>query len=184
MFMLHHKKITKKLNEAGVKRYALAVRHSAALEEHQYHTGKPVAEASTIARDDCAFSRELLLLLSLSHLQGLQFTTRPPLFEENLDKVQFIGKPQEYVLTTAEHKARGVCETVGCSTQTTKTLLFTPQIVAEPSTSKRLVLACDTVVVVDGEIMEKPMDRERAYEMLSKLAFSYDITFELCCLAD
>lgn len=98
----------------------------------------------------------------------MQFTTRPPLFEENLDKARYIGRPQEYVLATAEHKAHDVCEAVGCSILTVKVVLFTSQLVAEPSTSKQLVLACDTIVVADGEIMEKPNDREHAYEMLSK----------------
>lgn len=42
--------------------------------------------------------------------------------------------------------------------------------VSEPSAKSSLIVAADTVVYVDGQILGKPRDREDAYRMISQIA--------------
>lgn len=47
-----------------------------------------------------------------------------------------------------------------------------------------VVLGCDTVVAVDGEILGKPSDREQAFEMLMSLSGKRHIVSSGVCIAD
>jgi len=49
----------------------------------------------------------------------------------------------------------------------------------------RLVLGADTIVVLDGEILEKPRDAEHAVEMLSRLqGRTHEVISAVCLIAD
>lgn len=85
----------------------------------------------------------------LSNL-GLTFKVMPSNFEENLDKGDF-PTPDLYVIETAKQKVLEVCERVSLN---------------EPS----LIIGSDTVVVLDGKILEKPKDKNEAFLMLSSLS--------------
>ena len=76
-------------------------------------------------------------------------------------------------MATAEQKARYICEEV----RENETKIITKfkiirffQIAADPQTDSKtqLIIACDTVVTLDGEIIEKPGDKQHAFEMLKR----------------
>ncbi|TNN26557.1 N-acetylserotonin O-methyltransferase-like protein [Liparis tanakae] len=79
-------------------------------------------------------------------LQGLRFEVVPSWFKETLDKGLFKA-PHEYAVETAKQKAL-------------EKHLKTPDI----------VIGADTIVTVDGMILEKPADKADAYRMLSLLS--------------
>jgi len=72
----------------------------------------------------------------------------PSAFEENLDKALF-ETPADYVKEYARRKAIDV---------------------AEKETEADLIIGCDTVVVLDGAIMEKPGSTSEAIKMISSLS--------------
>ncbi len=76
---------------------------------------------------------------------GLEFEIYPPQFEE---KRQPGMKPVDYVRHNASEKAHWVAE----------------------HTDFDLIIAADTVVVMDGEIFEKPRNRKQAEQMLLRLS--------------
>ncbi|MFT7807862.1 N-acetylserotonin O-methyltransferase-like protein isoform X1 [Arapaima gigas] len=84
---------------------------------------------------------------------GLQFEVVPSWFKETLDKSLF-GSPHEYAVETARQKALEVAKRMPFNH------LKTPDI----------VIGADTVVAVDGLILEKPVDKQDAYRMLSRLS--------------
>ncbi|XP_062862391.1 probable bifunctional dTTP/UTP pyrophosphatase/methyltransferase protein [Trichomycterus rosablanca] len=84
---------------------------------------------------------------------GLQFEVVPSWFKETLDKTLF-KTPDEYAVETARQKALEVAQRMPFKH------LKTPDI----------VIGADTVVTVDGLILEKPVDKEDAYCMLSRLS--------------
>ncbi|KAM8856889.1 putative bifunctional dTTP/UTP pyrophosphatase/methyltransferase protein isoform 1-T1 [Synchiropus picturatus] len=84
---------------------------------------------------------------------GLQFEVVPSWFEETLDKDVFKA-PYEYALETAKQKALEVARRMPL------THLKIPD----------LVIGADTIVTIDGVILEKPKDRQDAYRMLSGLS--------------
>ncbi|KPP56369.1 hypothetical protein Z043_126018, partial [Scleropages formosus] len=83
---------------------------------------------------------------------GLRFEVVPSWFKETLDKSLF-GSPQDYAVETAKQKALEVAKRMPFKH------LKTPDI----------VIGADTVVTVDGLILEKPVDKQDAYRMLSRL---------------
>ncbi|XP_077393593.1 putative bifunctional dTTP/UTP pyrophosphatase/methyltransferase protein isoform X2 [Festucalex cinctus] len=83
---------------------------------------------------------------------GLRFEVVPSWFKETLDKRLFKA-PQQYALETAKQKALEVARRMPCNH------LKTPDI----------VIGADTIVTVDGMILEKPRDKQDAYRMLSSL---------------
>lgn len=85
--------------------------------------------------------RRRLLLESL----GLKFKVIPPINEE---KMSLGEEPRHLAERLAQHKAR--------------------EVMARVDTS--IILAADTIVVKDAEIMGKPRDREDAIEMLQRLS--------------
>ncbi|XP_056145400.1 probable bifunctional dTTP/UTP pyrophosphatase/methyltransferase protein isoform X2 [Lampris incognitus] len=84
---------------------------------------------------------------------GLRFEVVPSWFKETLDKRLFKA-PYEYAVETAKQKALEVAKRMPCKH------LKTPDI----------VIGADTIVTVDGLILEKPVDKHDAYEMLSRLS--------------
>uniref|UniRef100_A0A3Q4BVP9 Uncharacterized protein n=1 Tax=Mola mola TaxID=94237 RepID=A0A3Q4BVP9_MOLML len=84
---------------------------------------------------------------------GLRFEVVPSWFKETLDKGLF-KTPYEYAVETAKQKALEVARRMPFKH------LKTPDI----------VIGADTIVAVDGRILEKPVDKNNAYEMLSSLS--------------
>uniref|UniRef100_A0A673X607 Acetylserotonin O-methyltransferase-like n=1 Tax=Salmo trutta TaxID=8032 RepID=A0A673X607_SALTR len=105
-------------------------------------TGKLVVLAS-------ASPRRLEILTNV----GLRFEVVPSWFKETLDKRLF-KTPHEYAVETAKQKALEVAKRMPFKH------LKTPDI----------VIGADTVVVMDGLILEKPVDKQDAYRMLSRLS--------------
>ncbi|XP_062390219.1 probable bifunctional dTTP/UTP pyrophosphatase/methyltransferase protein isoform X2 [Sardina pilchardus] len=105
-------------------------------------TGKLVVLAS-------ASPRRLEILTNV----GLRFEVVPSWFKETLDKSLFTS-PQDYAVETARQKALEVARRMPYKH------LKTPDI----------VIGADTVVTVDGHILEKPSDKQDAYRMLSSLS--------------
>ncbi|XP_012719847.2 probable bifunctional dTTP/UTP pyrophosphatase/methyltransferase protein [Fundulus heteroclitus] len=84
---------------------------------------------------------------------GLRFEVVPSWFKETLDKGLFKA-PHEYAVETAKQKALEVARRMPVKH------LKTPDI----------VIGADTIVAVDGMILEKPADKHHAYRMLSSLS--------------
>lgn len=84
---------------------------------------------------------------------GLRFEVVPSWFKETLDKALFKA-PHEYAVETAKQKALEVARRMHFKH------LKTPDI----------VIGADTIVTVDGLILEKPADKNDAYRMLSSLS--------------
>ncbi|KAF7642902.1 hypothetical protein LDENG_00248500 [Lucifuga dentata] len=88
---------------------------------------------------------------------GLRFEVVPSWFKETLDKKLFTA-PYEYAVETAKQKALEVAKRMPLVNKSKH--LKTPDI----------VIAADTIVAVDGSILEKPVDKQDAYRMLSRLS--------------
>lgn len=84
---------------------------------------------------------------------GLRFEVVPSWFKETLDKRLFKA-PYEYAVETAKQKALEVARRMPIKH------LKTPD----------MVIGADTIVTVDGTILEKPVDKHDAYRMLSSLS--------------
>ncbi|XP_073329430.1 probable bifunctional dTTP/UTP pyrophosphatase/methyltransferase protein isoform X2 [Pagrus major] len=84
---------------------------------------------------------------------GLRFEVVPSWFKETLDKGLFKA-PHEYAVETAKQKALEVA----------RRMLF------KHLKTPNMVIGADTIVTVDGMILEKPVDKHDAYRMLSKLS--------------
>ncbi|CAI5737405.1 unnamed protein product [Hyaloperonospora brassicae] len=87
---------------------------------------------------------------------GLSFEVIPSSFEENLPKEQF-PTPDRYVIENAKQKALEVLHRVSSGKENQSDLPV-------------VVIGCDTVVVQDGVILEKPKDEQDAFNMLTKLS--------------
>ncbi|XP_025910756.1 N-acetylserotonin O-methyltransferase-like protein isoform X2 [Apteryx rowi] len=84
---------------------------------------------------------------------GLRFEVVPSWFKETLEKSSFAA-PYEYAIETAKQKALEVANRMHVKH------LRTPDI----------VIGADTIVTVDEQILEKPVDKQDAYRMLSRLS--------------
>uniref|UniRef100_I3JIB5 Acetylserotonin O-methyltransferase-like n=1 Tax=Oreochromis niloticus TaxID=8128 RepID=I3JIB5_ORENI len=91
--------------------------------------------------------------LEILRSAGLRFEVVPSWFKETLDKGLFKA-PYEYAVETAKQKALEVARRMPFKH------LKTPDI----------VIGADTIVTVDGMILEKPVDKHDAYRMLSSLS--------------
>ncbi|KAM7295447.1 putative bifunctional dTTP/UTP pyrophosphatase/methyltransferase protein [Ixodes scapularis] len=90
--------------------------------------------------------REILRVL------GLRCQIVASSFKENLDKSRF-AQPVDYALATAIGKAQSVAKAL-----------------REEPTPVDLVIGADTIVVQDGQILEKPKDASDAVRMLTQLS--------------
>ncbi|XP_068778427.1 probable bifunctional dTTP/UTP pyrophosphatase/methyltransferase protein isoform X2 [Struthio camelus] len=84
---------------------------------------------------------------------GLRFEVVPSWFKETLEKSSFAA-PYEYAIETAKQKALEVANRMHVKH------LRTPDI----------VIGADTIVTVGEQILEKPVDKQDAYRMLSRLS--------------
>ncbi|XP_041055807.1 probable bifunctional dTTP/UTP pyrophosphatase/methyltransferase protein [Carcharodon carcharias] len=84
---------------------------------------------------------------------GLRFEVVPSWFRETLDKSSF-KMPYDYATETAREKALEVAKRMHLKH------LKTPDI----------VIGADTIVSIDGDILEKPADKQAAHTMLSRLS--------------
>ncbi|XP_056414768.1 probable bifunctional dTTP/UTP pyrophosphatase/methyltransferase protein [Hyla sarda] len=84
---------------------------------------------------------------------GLRFEVVPSWFKETLDKSLF-SAPYEYAVETAKQKALEVASRMHVKH------LKTPDI----------VIGADTIVTLEDAILEKPFDKQDAYNMLSRLS--------------
>ncbi|XP_030613444.1 putative bifunctional dTTP/UTP pyrophosphatase/methyltransferase protein isoform X1 [Archocentrus centrarchus] len=91
--------------------------------------------------------------LEILRSAGLRFEVVPSWFKETLNKGLF-KSPHEYAVETAKQKALEVARRMPFKH------LKTPDI----------VIGADTIVSVDGMILEKPLDKHDAYRMLSSLS--------------
>lgn len=101
--------------------------------------------------------REILTILGLSHEVHVSS------FEEDLDKATF-PSPADYVRKNASMKAAAVVAELA-----TKVVGSGERGVGDHS-AVDLVIGSDTVVVVDGRILEKPRSEAAAFDMLSTLS--------------
>ncbi|XP_032535369.1 probable bifunctional dTTP/UTP pyrophosphatase/methyltransferase protein isoform X1 [Chiroxiphia lanceolata] len=83
---------------------------------------------------------------------GLRFEVVPSWFKETLEKSSFAA-PFEYAVETARQKALEVANRMHVRH------MRTPDV----------VIGADTIVSVDEQILEKPVDKQDAYRMLSRL---------------
>ncbi|XP_074069763.1 putative bifunctional dTTP/UTP pyrophosphatase/methyltransferase protein isoform X2 [Macrotis lagotis] len=86
------------------------------------------------------------------HTDGLRFEVMPSRFKETLDKASF-STPYEYAMETAKQKALEVAN----------------RMIVKDFRPPDVVIGADTIVTVDGLILEKPTDKQDAYNMLSRL---------------
>ncbi|CAM9826217.1 unnamed protein product [Phaeothamnion confervicola] len=129
-----------------------------------------VASRSTLLGNADFFARCDLVLASASprrkEIFGLmQLSPRVVIsdFEENLDKKSF-ARPEDYAVTNARCKAAEVAAR-----------LFADRRKAEDGGGGAqnlpvVVVGADTIVDLDGEILEKPRDEQEAHEVLSRLS--------------
>ncbi|XP_038613158.1 probable bifunctional dTTP/UTP pyrophosphatase/methyltransferase protein [Tachyglossus aculeatus] len=83
---------------------------------------------------------------------GLRFEVVPSKFRETLDKSSFEA-PYKYAVETAKQKALEVAH----------------RLHRKDFRSPDVVIGADTIVAVEGLILEKPVDKQDAYNMLSRL---------------
>ncbi|XP_062982402.1 probable bifunctional dTTP/UTP pyrophosphatase/methyltransferase protein [Elgaria multicarinata webbii] len=84
---------------------------------------------------------------------GLRFEVVPSWFKETLEKSSFAA-PYEYAVETAKQKALEVAKRMHLKH------LRTPDV----------VIGADTIVTIEEQILEKPVDKQDAYKMLSRLS--------------
>ncbi|XP_030057966.1 putative bifunctional dTTP/UTP pyrophosphatase/methyltransferase protein isoform X1 [Microcaecilia unicolor] len=84
---------------------------------------------------------------------GLRFEVVPSWFRETLDKSTF-SAPHEYAVETAKQKALEVARRMHLKHH------ITPDI----------VVGADTIVTLEDSILEKPVDKQDAYNMLSRMS--------------
>lgn len=95
--------------------------------------------------------------LALLRDRGYEVTVVPSDFDESAVAV---CQPQQYVMSLAEGKGKCVAQRYPCDT----------------------VIAADTVVVLDGNILGKPRDRDDAVAMLSALSDNTHSVYTGVCI--
>lgn len=90
--------------------------------------------------------KELLNLMGIT-----QFDVLVSNFAENFD-IQSFAQPQDYCLKTAQQKVEDVCRLMG------------------PKQEKYIVIGADTIVAIDGHVLEKPKDEADARRMIGMLS--------------
>ncbi|KAK2493449.1 hypothetical protein MC885_017645, partial [Smutsia gigantea] len=94
------------------------------------------------------------------HQAGLRFEVVPSRFKEKLDKASF-PTPYAYAIETAKQKALEVARRM----HEARSYYFFKKDLRTPD----IVIGADTIVTVGGLILEKPVDKQDAYNMLSRL---------------
>ncbi len=107
------------------------------------------------------------------HLGLKQLRVQVSNFAENLSKAG--RSPQQYVMDTARHKALDVYQTILRDSKAAATTGSgsgggsTGAAANAVSAAVDLVISADTVVVLDGTILEKPSDKSDAIRMITAL---------------
>lgn len=107
----------------------------------------PLSSKKIILASSSPRRQEILHLLGLRNLE-----IKKPAFEENLNPSKY-ASCAEYATETAYHKLIGVVK----------------ELAADGKESD-LVISADTVVELEGEVLEKPADEEHAFTMLSRMS--------------
>ncbi|XP_029459498.1 probable bifunctional dTTP/UTP pyrophosphatase/methyltransferase protein isoform X2 [Rhinatrema bivittatum] len=84
---------------------------------------------------------------------GLRFEVVPSWFKETLDKSSF-STPHDYAIETAKQKA----------------LEVTRRMHLKHRKTPDIVIGADTIVTLEDAILEKPVDKQDAYNMLSRMS--------------
>lgn len=87
---------------------------------------------------------------------GVNFISVSPNFDENLIKIK---DPKKYVETLAKCKAESI-----------------------QNVENSIIIAADTIVYLDGEILEKPKDKDHARQMLKKLSNNTHTVYTGVCI--
>lgn len=119
---------------------------------------------------DCLKDKKIVLAsgsprrIEMMRMHGIEPLVMPADIEENLPKVHGMC---ETVMFLALKKAQDVAQRLSSLADCT-----------ENSEEGSIIIAADTIVYKDGEIMGKPADRDDAYRMLDKLRndFHYVVT--------
>ncbi len=101
-------------------------------------------------------------ILDMMGLAGRYSAEPSPLNEQTLQEELSARKditPPEYARILAESKAHAMGEK-----------LLTEHFIDDDDTSVTFILGSDTIVDLDGHVMEKPLDETDAFEMLQKLS--------------
>ncbi|XP_045711860.1 probable bifunctional dTTP/UTP pyrophosphatase/methyltransferase protein isoform X2 [Phyllostomus hastatus] len=97
---------------------------------------------------------------------GLRFTVVPSKFKENLSKASF-PTPYAYAMETAKQKALEVARRMHQTYVPSEAQFgFLQKDLRAPD----IVIGADTIVALEGLILEKPVDKTDAYSMLSRLS--------------
>ncbi|CAB1114074.1 unnamed protein product [Ectocarpus sp. CCAP 1310/34] len=120
--------------------------------------GTLLAHGDFMSKCDLVLASQSPRRLEIVGMMGLADRVRVVVseFEENLDKSSF-KDPRDYAIANAEGKAREVAS---------RALRNEEGEGAEPI----VVVGSDTIVDLDGVILEKPRDDEHAFSMLSSLS--------------
>jgi len=95
----------------------------------------------------------------LLELAGFEFEVIPP----TVDEAEHADEdPATHVLRLSEAKARSVARDLG----------------------RGLVVGADTIVLLDGEILEKPRDEREAFDMLSRLSGAWHVVYTGLAVVD
>jgi septum formation protein len=115
---------------------------------------------------------------------GIEFVIRPA----NIQEIRQPSEtPKEFAERMAKEKARAVCGSSADSdpSKTAKCGAAIPSLQMAPKGRATAVLAADTVVVVDDEVLGKPRDREDAARMLRLLSGrQHSVITGVCLLGD
>eukprot|EP00842_Homolaphlyctis_polyrhiza_P004181 jgi/Hompol1/4764/HPOL_003862-RA len=107
---------------------------------------------------------------------GIIFEVIPSTFPETLDKSKF-PDPSSYVMTNAHEKANEVATRIKILTLKDThcywiASVMSCHVMSRPVAYKddqAIIIASDTIVVVDNKILEKPIDAKDAQQMLRQL---------------
>ncbi|KAK2082690.1 hypothetical protein P7K49_037926 [Saguinus oedipus] len=100
--------------------------------------------------------------LCASNMTGLRFEVVPSRFKEKLDKASF-ATPYGYAMETAKQKALEVANRMYQARGPCPSTLMTKDLRAPD-----VVIGADTIVTMGRLILEKPVDKQDAYRMLSQ----------------
>ncbi|KAK2496514.1 hypothetical protein MC885_005207 [Smutsia gigantea] len=107
------------------------------------------------------------------HQAGLRFEVVPSRFKEKLDKASF-PTPYACATETAKQKALEVARRM----HEARSYYFVKKDLRTPD----IVIGADTIVTVGGLILEKPVDKQDAYNMLSSVFTGMAVVH--CCSRD
>ncbi|ELK37094.1 N-acetylserotonin O-methyltransferase-like protein [Myotis davidii] len=123
-----------------------------------------LAALSPLARTDLTYAvEELGIITCFDAICGLRFEVVPSRFKEKLNKASF-PTPYAYAIETAKQKALDVAR----RKQQARGAPRGPPG-GKDLRAPDIVIGADTIVTLQGLILEKPVDKQDAYSMLSRL---------------